>query len=158
MNGTDPVILDVLTHCELFSSLAEEEINSIVEIGKIERHKQTDVIFSQGFRGNDLYVIKEGQVALQRRISLGERIVTTTIAVLGKGRVFGCAASLLGEAHDIMTDAVCMKDAEVVVLNGTALRNILRTNTHVGFRVLERFAYIMRERLSGSYEAMEKIV
>ena len=158
MNHTDPVIFNVLKNCELFSALSEEEINSIVELGRIERFRQGDRIFSQGYRGNDLYVVKQGMVALERRASLGNRKITTRIAVLGGGRVFGCASSLLGEPHDIMTDAVCLKDAELAVINGTALRNILKTNTHVGFLILERFAYILRERLSGSYDAMEKVL
>ena len=158
MNGTDPSIFGVLINCELFATLSEEEINSIVELARIEKYEQGDTIFAQGDRGNELYIVKEGQVLLERTISLGKRKATTTIAVLGRGRAFGCASSLLGESHDIMTDAVCTKNTEVVVINGTALRNILRTNTHTGFLVLERFAYILRERLSGTYEAMEKIV
>lgn len=158
MNGMDPTIFEVLTHCELFEKLSEEEVESVHDLAHLRYFKQGDIIFSQGDRGNELYIIKEGQVSLQRTVHVGERKAVTTISVLGRGRAFGCVSALLGEPHYNMTDAVCDRDTQVVVINGTALRNILRTNTHTGFSVMERFAYILRERLNGTYGAMEKIV
>lgn len=158
MNGTDPVLLKELFSCELFETLSEEEIASIADLAQVKNYEAGETIYEQGDRGNELYIIKSGQVSLQRCVNIGERKATASIGILGRGRAFGCSSALLGEAHELMTSALCAKPTQVIVLNGTALRTILQTNVKVGFKVMERFAYVLRERLRGTYGAMEKIV
>ncbi|MCK4787195.1 MAG: Crp/Fnr family transcriptional regulator, partial [Desulfobacteraceae bacterium] len=74
-----------------------------------------------------------------------------------KGRVFGCWSTLLGEPHNLMSSATCQKPTKIVTMKGTDLRNMMLNNTDLGFKVLEKLCFLLRDRIEGAYGAMEKI-
>jgi CRP-like cAMP-binding protein len=53
--------------------------------GSILRYEDGEVIFEENSIGNEIYIIEDGKVAIGRRV--GDR--NTTLAVLGKGDLFG---------------------------------------------------------------------
>jgi len=77
--------------------------------------------------------------------------------VLGPGRALGSWLSLLGESHSLMSSALCNRQTEVISLDGTRLRKILENNPPVGFKVMERLAFMLRDRIRGVYGALEKL-
>jgi hypothetical protein len=77
--------------------------------------------------------------------------------MLGKGRVFGCWSTLLDEKHTPMCSAVCRKPTKLLVIKGPNLRQIMLDNTELGFNILERLCFLLRDRLKGAYKAMENI-
>ena len=79
------------------------------------------------------------------------------ISLLSKGRALGCWSTLLGEAHPLMSSAICKKHTKVVAIRGPALREMMLSNFHLGFKVMERLCSILRDTLQGAYGAMEKI-
>jgi hypothetical protein len=42
-------------------------------------------------------------------------------------------------------------------MKGSELRQMMLDNNELGFNVLERLCFLLRERLSGAYQAMEEI-
>ena len=102
MNGTDPIILKELFNCELFENLDEEEIESIAELARVENYEVGETIYGQGDRGNELYIIKGGQVSLQRCVDIGERTATALLPLCMlkeilwiPGRCWVCWASMV---------------------------------------------------------------
>ena len=150
-------IVQELSKCELFSSLTKEELEPIASLGRIENYQAGENIFRQGEQGNTIYIIKEGQVTLERSVDLGDRTAQVTIAVLTTGRALGCWLALLKEPHNLMSSAFCNRKTEVISLEGPALRKILENNLPAGFKVMEKLAHILRDRLWGVYGAMEKL-
>jgi hypothetical protein len=63
----------------------------------------------------------------------------------------------LGESHCLLSSALCTRKTEVIAIEGPVLREELRKNLPAGFKVMERLAYLLRDRLSGVYGAMEKL-
>ena len=143
--------------CDLLNTLSQEEINPIVSLGRIEQFQPVDTIFRQGDQGNKIYFINEGQVSLKRSVDLGDRTAQLCIAILGPGRALGSWLTLLGEAHCLMSSVLCTKKTEVIAIEGHALREVLRKNLPAGFKVMEKLAYLLRDRLCGVYGAMEKL-
>jgi CRP-like cAMP-binding protein len=94
---------------------------------------------------------------LERSVDLGTRKGSAVIRILSKGRVFGCWSSLLDERHTIMSSAVCRKPTKVLVIKGKDLRQMMLDNSELGFKILERLCFLLRDRLKGAYEAMESI-
>jgi CRP/FNR family cyclic AMP-dependent transcriptional regulator len=152
-----PEILDVLGNCELFRGLGNEEIEKIADLCHIEMYDAGDSILSQGEYGDNLYIIAEGHVFLERSINLGTRKGNAIIRLLGKGRALGCWSMLLGEGHTLMVSANCRKSTKVIAFNGLALREMMRSNLQLGFKVLERLCLILRDRIQGIYGALENI-
>ena len=154
---TSSGISEVLETCELFSGLCREEIDKIADLGRVETYEAGENILSQGDFGENLYIIQEGHVFLERSIDLGPRKGKAMIGLLGKGRALGCWSTLLGEPHTLMSSAVCRKPTRVVAIKGQALREMMQANYPLGFRILERLCFILRERIRGLYGAMDNV-
>lgn len=150
-------ILQILENCELFGGLEKSDIEKIANLCKEKKYETGEYIFQQGDLGEYIFVIAEGHVFLERTISLGERKGSAVIGVLGKGRVIGCWSTLLGQPHNHMSSAACQKPTRVLLIRGTGLRGIMLSNIQLGFRILERLCFSLRDRIVVAYGAMEKI-
>lgn len=150
-------IMDVLENCELFRGLDRKEIEKIASLCHVEMYEAGENILNQGDFGENLYIIAEGHVFLERSIDLGTRKGNAIISLLGKGRALGCWSTLLGETHTLLSSAKCRKPTKVVVIRGPALREMMLGNYQLGLKVLERLCFILRDRIQGAYGAMENI-
>jgi CRP/FNR family transcriptional regulator, cyclic AMP receptor protein len=147
-----------LQGCELFSKLSEAEVKelatSLAEQCVTESYKSGHTVFNQGEYTNRLHVVVDGQVVLQRTFYLGERTATTPVAILGKGRAMGWTALLYGPRYSTAS-AVCQKPTKIISIEGDALRSLLEKEPDVGFRVMERLACMLGDRLRAVYNAAE---
>ena len=146
-----------LEKCELFSGLNKNEVEKIAGLGHLETYEAGENILNQGDFGENLYIIAQGMVVLERSIDLGTRRGSAVIGLLGRGRALGCWSTLLGEPHTYMSSAKCRKPAKAVVIKGQALREMMLGNLPLGFKVLERLCFILRDRIHGAFGAMENV-
>jgi CRP-like cAMP-binding protein len=142
---------------EFFKKMASEEIEKIAHICQAVTLNKGDYLFRQGEVGDHLYIITKGQIVLERDINIGTRKGKVIIETLGKGRVLGCWSTLLGEPHRLMSSAHCQRQADVLTLKGSELRHIMTTNPTLGFNLLERLCFLLRDRIQAAYGALEKI-
>ena len=149
-------IEEALSKCEFFKELEKDDIGKIADLCKVDSFKAGEYVFEQGDFGEYIYIIAEGQVALERSVDLGSRKGNVTIGALGKGRVMGCWSTLLGQPHNLMSSACCQKPARIIILEGAHLRKMMLENKTLGFNVMERFCFLLRDRIQAAYGAMEK--
>ena len=151
-------IADGLGNCELFASLTPQQreglVTTLADSCRVESYEAGATIFTQGEHTTCLHVLVDGQVQLQRTVLLGERTARTPIALLGKGRAMGWTSVLYGP-RNATASAVCLKPTRVICVDGAALRSALESDAGVGFRVLERLACVLGERLRCAYTALE---
>lgn len=150
-------INQTLTSCELFKGFEQSTINMIAEICQIKTYEIGDFVYQQGDFGEYLFIIAEGQVTLERTMNIGSREGRVVITILGKGRVFGCWSTILGEPHNMLLTTFCQKPAKIIVLKGGELRELMIRDTQLGFNVMERLCFLLRDRVQAAYGAMEKI-
>jgi CRP-like cAMP-binding protein len=150
-------IITILNHSKFFESLDPEDIEKVCPLCQPRSYANGEYLFQQGDFGEHLYVIAEGQAYLERTIDLDTRRGRVTIDTLGKGRLLGCWSTLLGEPHTLMSSAVCAKPTQVLTIRGPDLRNLMLSDMRLGFRLMEKFCYLLRERIQAAYGAMEKI-
>jgi CRP-like cAMP-binding protein len=150
-------IESVLSGSELFRGLDSKDIAKVASLCRSESYEAGDEVFRQGDFGEYLHVIVEGQVVLERAMDMGTRRGQVTIGMLGRGRAFGCWSTVLGETHNLMSTATCQKPTRVLVIRGADLRDMMMSNTSLGFNLLERLCFLLRDRIQGAYGAMEKI-
>jgi len=157
MSSSD--IENIIETCDLFKGLSGVEIKRIAAIAHIETFEAGEAIFQQdeGDFGKLFYIIAEGHVFLERSVDLGPRKGKAIISLLGKGRALGCWSSLLGESHSLMTSATCRNPVKIVAINGPSLRKMMVEDPKLGFKILERLCFILRERMQGVFGAMENI-
>ncbi|MBC8421132.1 MAG: cyclic nucleotide-binding domain-containing protein [Desulfobacterales bacterium] len=142
---------------EFFRGLDRGYIEKIASLCQVQTYKPGEYVFCQGDSGEHLYIIAHGHISLERSVDLGARKGTAVIEVLGKGRILGCWSSLLGEPHNLMSSAICQKPTVVVAVKGTDLREMMVSNSELGFVLLERLCFLLRDRIQGAFGAMEKI-
>jgi CRP/FNR family cyclic AMP-dependent transcriptional regulator len=150
-------IQPILEGSEIFGGLERNDIRQIAGLCRVETYEPGEYVFRQGDFGEAIYVIGEGHIFLERSMDLGVRKGSAVFGILGKGRVFGCWSTLLGEPHHLMSSATCQKPTKVVALKGSDLRKMMTGNTALGFNVLERLCFLLRDRIQGALGAMEKI-
>lgn len=148
---------EALSRCDFFQGLNSSDLERIAGICKHRELSEGETVFQQGDYGEHLFVIVSGQASLERSVNLGNRKGSVTIEALGKGRILGCWSTLLGEPHILMSSAVCQKPTTVLEMKGAELRQIMMENQSFGFRIMERFCYLLRDRIQAAYGAMEKI-
>ena len=150
-------IMEVLEDCDLFRGLDAEEVGRIATLCHFETYKEGESILNQGDFGDTLYIIEEGHVFLERSVDLGTRKGKVIIGLLGRGRALGCWSTLLGQAHTQMASTRCRKSTRVIAFKGLALREMMLSDPQLGFKVLERLCFILRDRIQGAYGALENI-
>lgn len=154
----DSEIVAGLKRCELFAELSEQEVEELIALlagsCQVANYEAGDTIFVQGELSTILYVVLDGQILIRRTFPLGDRTGTKMIALLGKGRAMGWSA-LLYEHHYATATAVCQKPARVILVDGATLRSALQKEQSIGFKVMERLASMLGDRLRAAYSAME---
>ena len=150
-------IQSVLEGCEFFKGLEKPDVEKIAHLCHAETYGTGEFVFRQGDFGEHLYIIAEGRIFLERSVDLDTRKGRVVIGVLGKGRVFGCWSTLLDEPHNLMSSASSEKETTLLVMKGADLREIMVNNITLGFNVLERLCFLLRNRIQDAYGAMEKI-
>ena len=150
-------ILPVLESCEFFKGLERSDLEKIRALCEAKTYEPGAFVFRQGDFGEHLYIIAEGHIFLERSMDLGTQKGRAVIGILGRGRVFGCWSTLLDEPHNLMSSATCQKQTKVVSLKGADLREMMMGNKELGFQVLERLCFLLRDRIQGALGAMEKI-
>lgn len=150
-------IYQVLPSCELFKVMDPSETKMIANICQVVTYKAGEYVYQQGDLGEYLYVIGGGRVILERTMNIGWREGKVAIATLGKGRVFGCWSTLLGESHIMMLTSFCQKASKIIELKGADLRKLMLHDARFGFKVMERLCFLLRNRIEAVYGAMEKI-
>ena len=142
---------------EFFKGMADAEIAKIADICQVETYENGEFVFQQGDYGENLYIIVDGQIFLERTTNLGARKGNVVISNLGRGRILGCWSTLLGEPHILMSSAVCQKPTKAVAVRGADLRGMMVQNQEIGFPIMERLCFILRDRIQSAYGALEKI-
>jgi len=146
-----------LASCEFFEGLDTDDIDRIVALCWERNFKIGEYVFQQGDFGEHLHIVTEGQVVLERSVDLGVRKGSVTIEALGRGRVLGSWGTLLNQPHLLMSSAVCQKPTRVLVFRGADLRNLMLSNKELGFNVMEKFCFLLKDRIQAAYGALEKI-
>lgn len=155
--AVDDVCSDLKT-CELFNLLTDEEMMVLTGLlGDMCRrvtYQAGDHIFDQGELSSKLHVIVDGQVLLQRTVNLGDKTATRPLGLLGRGRAMGWSSLLYGPRY-ASASAICRKSGELVAIDGNKLRAVLEEHPVIGFKVMDRLACMLGDRLRAAYNTME---
>jgi len=151
-------VIEGLKTCELFASLDEAEMQTLTatlgDACEMKACKAGDHVFDQDELSSRLYVIEDGQVLLQRSVNMGNKTAQWPLGLLGRGRAMGWSAVLYGPRY-ASASAVCQKPSKIVSIDGASLRLVLEKQPEIGFKVMDRLACMLGERLKAAYNTME---
>ncbi len=97
------------------------------------------VLFQEGDRGEEMYIIQSGKVKISKRI----RGVEKTLANLEKGEFFGEMAILNDKPRSASAEVV--EESEMLVIGRKTFDNLLRSNVEIAIRFIKRLSDRLRE-------------
>jgi len=135
--------LKILEQSEICKGLTSEEVGLIGELCEDKVYREGEVIFAEGSRGRELYVLKQGKVRIDFLVK--GRDDTATVHRMTPGQVFGEVA-LVDRGRRSAT-AVCECDTQVMVVDCDRLYELLDSNHHIGYVLMRNFATVLAGRL-----------
>jgi len=105
----------------------------------LKRFPKGTVLFNEGDEGEDMYIIRSGQVAIKKRVPHGEIM----LAVLEKGDFFGEMALL--ERIPRTAGAEMVEDGDLIVLGSRDFDEILKNIPEMAVRMLRKYSLRLRE-------------
>lgn len=152
-----PDIRSILQTCGFLENISTSHLATVMTCSSLDHYNAGAYVFQQGDICENLFIIAEGYVFLERAMDIGHHMGSVVIDALGRGRTMGCWSTLLGETHVLMSSASCQKDTTVIRLDGRQLRKCMQADTCFGFFMLERLCFLLRERIQAAYGALDKI-
>ena len=106
------------------------------------------VLFKEGDRGEDMYIVQTGKVAIKKKLQEGD----TTLAVLEKGDFFGEMAIL--ERLPRSATAELVESGDLIVIAGEMFGEMIKANPEIAVRMLRKQSIRLRETLRQLESAM----
>jgi CRP/FNR family transcriptional activator FtrB len=133
-----------LKKTELFGSLNESHLNTILSRSSIESFPEGKTIFRQGDEANYLYILIEGMLDLS--VKTGEKFDFLTSKVEKEGAAFGIP-SLIEPFRYNMT-ATSLKPSKVLVINAGRLKVDMEKDPKMGMEIMKKLVSIYFNRLN----------
>jgi CRP/FNR family transcriptional regulator, cyclic AMP receptor protein len=92
------------------------------------------VLFREGERGEDMYVIQSGLVQILKRVGGEQR----PLATFGRGEFLGEMAILNGKPRT--ATAVVLEDAKCLVIDAMTLEQMIANNAEIALRLVKKLA------------------
>jgi len=149
-------VVQTLGEAEIFQALTYEELSDIAALCIPTSFEMNQSIFRQGSRGESLYVITSGRVALTREIREEGVPDNLQLAInfLGSGRVLGWT-SLVGSRIRPLS-AMSLASTACLQLSARRLRAYMDLNTSTGYHIMTGLAHLIVSGLLNSYKALDK--
>jgi CRP-like cAMP-binding protein len=140
-------ILETLRKTQIFQGLSDAQLEIVAPLCRQVHCLSGKIFFSEGDEATDLFVVLEGEVALEVDLFMGDHVRPQTITVekLARDDSFGWSA--LVEPRLMTTSARCTRDVDIIAVNGDDLKALLEDYPEIGLIVMENVAKIVRQRL-----------
>jgi len=120
-------------HIPLFSELNEQELQSLLPHIQSKTFMKNCIICQEGERGDSLFVISRGEVAITKQIPGGNEV---GVCNLGEGDFFGEFSFFMDQKRHATVKAVT--ESEVLEINRDELNEIIKRHPHIE-EVLQNF-------------------
>ncbi len=131
---------EFLKKVPLFSSLKEEELEVLSNIGTIHNFNKERILMSVDEEGDSLYIITEGRVKVSVFSESGKEII---FSILRGGDFFGEMALLDGQPRSANITAT--EDSKVFILHRKDFANLLEKYPRISIKLLEELSIRLRK-------------
>jgi CRP/FNR family transcriptional regulator, cyclic AMP receptor protein len=134
--------LEVLRSSDLFGGLRDDELIGIARLACEVTYDVGATIFREGDLADNLYIVREGRVAVLINIRQGKLSVVDTVH---NNASFGWSAMV---PPYIRTGTTCtLEKTRLVIISGQDLRDMCRVESATCYTVMEKLATIISQRL-----------
>ena len=138
--------LNILRKMPIFQHLAYVELIEVLNTSKQRRYQTGQEIFAEGTRGDEMFVILEGEVGIYKREQLMIKI--------GQGGHFGEMA--LMDRNPRSAGARAEIDTRVIVVDRRPLFKLMQQNNEIAVKLLWCFMQVLTQRLRFTTDDLER--
>jgi rubredoxin len=135
-------LIESIPVAEIFSGLNDKQRQKVRNLGHIETYEQNAVICTEDMESRKLYLVEEGQVAVQSELGKGMRI---PIAIVSAGQAFGW--SVLVPPHKLTATVTASSKTKVLAIESEPLSELMNADPSLGLPIMKNIASIVASRL-----------
>jgi CRP-like cAMP-binding protein len=130
-----------LKQINILGYLTDEMLDKLIPITELLHFDKGELIFRQGEKSRRFYMLKEGKVILEQRIT---DKIAVSLSAIKPGSSFGWSAMLDEEEYTI--DAVCAEPCKVFSLRDEQIKALFEKDHSLGFKMSLRLLHIIKRR------------
>ena len=147
------ITTDALSRFDLFKGLSESLLAEIAALAQEVSVKQGEFIFREGEKADKLHFLLNGSVAL--RVKLTSRPESVTVSFVSMPyQSFGWSGIVAPNHYT--SSAECDEDSNLLIIPAVPFMKLLEANPESGFKVMQRIAETIADRLRNSRQALIK--
>ena len=135
-----------------FEWLSKNELRIVEQMLHQRQYKKGETVFNEGEPGAGMYIVKNGEVGITRKMDNGAELALALVKECG---FFGELA-LLDEIPR-SASAKAATDAVLFAFSKPSLESLCRRNPRLGNKILSNLSRLICRRLVLSNEAMEQL-
>ena len=143
---------DSLRSLLILENLSDEMLDLLIPFIDVREYEAREVIFREGDRSDYFYMIKNGKVLLEKRISSK---ITVSIASIKPGLSFGWSALL---NDPLRLDAVCSEASTIYALDAKESMQLMEDNPKMGYLIYRNLIRIVQRRLDLRTEQFVRVI
>ena len=121
--------------------LTDEMLDKLIPITELLHFDEREVIFRQGDKSERFYMLKEGKVILEQRIT---DKIAVSVSAIKPGYSFGWSAMLDEEQYTI--DAICAEQCKMFSFRDEKIKALFQEDHSLGFIMSQRLLHIIKKR------------
>ena len=145
-------MIELLKELPVFEGLSQRELIAIERIIHQRRYNAGEMIFGEDMLGAGMYIVKEGEVAITKKVNKNKEI---ELAVIGERNFFGEMALI--DEMPRSASAKAKKDTVLFAFCKPDLENIMERNPKVAAAIITNIARLVCKRLVKANENLEAL-
>ena len=133
---------EILGELPAFAGFDQDLIELMAGCARNEHFKAGDTIFTEGDSADHIYILREGDVAIEISTPVSAPMIVET---LHAGDVLGW--SWLVPPYTHKSDAKAQTDVRAISLDATCLRGKSEDNHHLGYRLFQNWAPLIAKEI-----------
>ncbi|PKL13579.1 MAG: hypothetical protein CVV50_03320 [Spirochaetae bacterium HGW-Spirochaetae-6] len=109
----------------------------------IKDYEAGEIIFEEGAPGNEMYVVKEGEVSIETTIKTEGKSIIKNLGVLSPGDFFGEMAIIGGENRSAR--ALARTRTQLVTLNKNRFYELIENSPEFAIKIVRKFSDRLNE-------------
>ncbi len=130
-------LMQVYKAVQLFEGLNDDQLLALIDISEPLTYNEGDVVFDQDDEGDQLYIIRQGQVEINLR--KGNTDQQMTAVYLGQGQVIG-EITLIDYGKRSATVRVASDNTILDTIHRDTFNKLCQSNTAIGYVVMTNLA------------------
>jgi signal transduction histidine kinase len=150
------VTIEQLQRSDIFGKLSANDMADIASLFREVSFAENEIAFDEGALADQLMIVVEGKLVLEKKIQLGKRNTqrtrTATIGYVEAGQAAGWSS--LTSPYIYTSTAIAIEPTRVLAAASSQLRDYLERNPIVGFKVMSVVAAWIGSRYKSAIDTL----